>query len=502
MLMLSHLSRLRFAGLAAGLSAVSAELLLRHGTGIAIFAEIATDAVAYILRPRGFSYFLDRLGAEGKPLFFLSILSAQILAYVLLETALRPLLPSVGRGWAARAAAVGIRLALATTAYTAFTLLLILVTPADLPSGSAWTQYLLQAATVAALYAGIAEWSRGPSQPRVKFAGVDRSRRRVIMGAPGLILALGSFAVIGKEVWERRRAAPGLLSGQRTPEITPTADFYVVSKNLFDPHVDIARWSLRIGQMRLTDADMRALPAKEQIATMQCISNEVGGRLISTARWTGTPLREVLDRAGVPPTARYVVFTCADGYVESLPLDYALQPQVLLAYDMNGAPLTAEHGAPLRLIAPGKYGIKHPKWITAITFSEQEVAGYWAERGWTREARMKTSTRIDLPGDGSVLAPGLIEVSGIAFTGDRGVRQVEVSLDSGATWQSATVKPPLSPYSWVLWRLDSRIDREGGTDLVARTTDGGGDLQPSERKNPAPDGAQGGPKKYLFIQRR
>ncbi len=254
--------------------------------------------------------------------------------------------------------------------------------------------------------------------------------------------------------------------------------------------------------MRLTDADMRALPAKEQIATMQCISNEVGGRLISTARWTGTPLREVLDRAGVPPTARYVVFTCADGYVESLPLDYALQPQVLLAYDMNGAPLTAEHGAPLRLIAPGKYGIKHPKWITAITFSEQEVAGYWAERGWTREARMKTSTRIDLPGDGSVLAPGLIEVSGIAFTGDRGVRQVEVSLDSGATWQSATVKPPLSPYSWVLWRLDSRIDRKGGTDLVARTTDGGGDLQPSERKNPAPDGAQGWPKKYLFIQRR
>ena len=200
MLMLSRLSRLRFAGLAAGLSAVSAELLLRHGTGIAIFAEIATDAVAYILRPRGFSYFLDRLGAEGKPLFFLSILSAQILAYVLLETALRPLLPSVGRGWAARAAAVGIRLALATTAYTAFTLLLILVTPADLPSGSAWTQYLLQAATVAALYAGIAEWSRGPSQPRVKFAGVDRSCRRVIMGAPGLILALGSFAVIGKEV--------------------------------------------------------------------------------------------------------------------------------------------------------------------------------------------------------------------------------------------------------------------------------------------------------------
>ena len=500
--MLRRLIHVRITGVVAALSAVSAELLLRHVSGVAIYAEVATDAVAYLLRPRGFSYVLDRLGADGKPLFFLSVLAAQVLALVLLETVLRPLLPSVGRGWATRAAAFGLRLALATTAYAAFTLLLILLTPAGLPSDTSWAQYLLQAASAAALYAGIAEVSRGPSQPRVKFAGVDESRRRLIMGAPGLILALGSLAVIGREVWDRRRTTIGILSGQPTPEITPTADFYVVSKNLFDPHVDRERWSLQIGPLRLTQEDIRALPAQEQIATMQCISNEIGGRLISTASWKGTPLREVLDRAGIPPEARYVVFKCADDYVESLPLDYSLQTQVLLAYDMNGEPLTSDHGAPLRLIAPGKYGIKHPKWITALSFSEREVTGYWADRGWTREARMKTSTRIDIPGHGAVLEPGPTEISGIAFTGDRGVRQVEVSTDSGATWQSAALKPPLSPYSWVLWSLGANVEREGGTDLIARSTDGNGDLQPMERANPAPDGAQGWPSKYVFFRRR
>ena len=134
-----------------------------------------------------------------------------------------------------------------------------------------------------------------------------------------------------------------------------------------------------------------------------------------------------------------------------MPLEFALRDQVVLAYQMNGEQLTHKHGYPVRLLSPGHYGMMHPKWITDIMVMNEEVLGYWQQQGWSQEARMNTSVRIDLPSDGSKIAPEPTVVEGVAFSGDRGISRVEVSTDGGQTWADARLKPPLGPYTWVLW---------------------------------------------------
>jgi hypothetical protein len=159
----------------------------------------------------------------------------------------------------------------------------------------------------------------------------------------------------------------------------------------------------------------------------------------------------------------------------------------MLAYQMNGAPLPDKHGFPLRLLSPGKYGVKHPKWIIEILLLPDEKLGYWQLRGWTQEARMNTSVRIDVPSRDA--AAGDILIEGISFAGDRGISRVEVSTDGGKNWSDAALQPPLGPYTWVLWQYDWKSARAGETVLVARATDGEGVLQTDGVTQPFPDGA-------------
>jgi hypothetical protein len=176
-----------------------------------------------------------------------------------------------------------------------------------------------------------------------------------------------------------------------------------------------------------------------------------------------------------------------------VPLESALRDQVVLAYQMNGAPLTDKHGYPVRMLSPGIYGMMHPKWITDVMVMNEEVLGYWQQQGWSQEARMNTSIRIDLPADGSRITPETTVIEGIAFSGDRGISKVEVSTDGGATWVEARLKPPLGPYTWVLWdytwtppdEVDAKVS------IQARATDGDGELQTAEQSQPYPDGATG-----------
>ncbi len=177
-----------------------------------------------------------------------------------------------------------------------------------------------------------------------------------------------------------------------------------------------------------------------------------------------------------------------------MPLEFATRDQVVLAYQMNGEQLSDKHGFPTRLLSPGIYGMMHPKWITDIMLMDEEQKGYWQQQGWSQEARMNTSVRIDLPTDRSkVDAKTATVIEGISFSGDRGISKIEVSTDGGGTWDEAKLKPPLGPYTWVLWEYawTPSEDLLGRIKIEARATDGDGELQTDKLASPYPNGATG-----------
>jgi hypothetical protein len=281
--------------------------------------------------------------------------------------------------------------------------------------------------------------------------------------------------------------------------VTSNEDFYVISKNLIDPKVDGDGWRLRVTGAVQKPAEfdiaaIRALPSVEEYVTLQCISNEVNGNLMGNALWKGVPMRAFLQHLGVQTNARYVWFESEDDYTETIPIDFASQDGVMLAYEMNGEVLPQEHGFPLRLLAPGRYGMKQPKWIRRIALRIDEEAGYWSKRGWDTEAAMKTTTRIDVPHTADPVTAPSFRIEGVAFSGRRGIRSVEVSTDDGASWRPATLKDPLSPYTWVLWSFDwTDIPADERVRILARATDGEGKVQTAEKSVPFPSGASGYP---------
>ncbi|MEW6207317.1 MAG: molybdopterin-dependent oxidoreductase [Acidobacteriota bacterium] len=326
-------------------------------------------------------------------------------------------------------------------------------------------------------------------------------RRRVIRSVGYAVLAVGLYD-IGRSLFHtwfekgsgRVKGGDGVFPNidGLALEVTPTKDFYEVSKNPFDPQVDTSRWRLEVAglvneRMVFTYDEIRALPSVEQYATLACISNEVGGDLIGNALWRGVRLRDVLERAGLKEGIVDIVLTASDDYRDSIPLDRAMMEGTLLVYEMNGERLTSSHGFPLRLIVPGIYGMKNVKWIKRIEAVDFDFKGYWQRRGWDDRAEYQTMSRIDAPtGD----AKGEAVIAGIAFAGDRRVSKVEVSTDGGRTWEEAEIKAPMSPYTWSLWQK-RWTPSAGKHTVVVRATDGRGVTQTSQRSRPDPAGSTG-----------
>ena len=270
---------------------------------------------------------------------------------------------------------------------------------------------------------------------------------------------------------------PGL-----TTEVLSAKDFYTVSKNLIDPDVNVSSWSLKIDGLVQNPAtygfdDIKDLPFYSDYYTLQCISNEVGGDLWGNAHWKGVRLVELLSRAVLKAGIRKVVFHAEDGYTDSIPLDAALRPDAILAYEMNGEPLTKAHGYPARLLIPGIYGMKNVKWINRIELVDYDFKGYWMERGWSDVATYQTSTRIDTPQSRAQIKAGQVSLAGVTFAGGvRGIERVEVSLDNGASWEPAVLKPALSQNAWNLWVF--RKDLGPGTSMRVAVLYGAISLQP------------------------
>jgi DMSO/TMAO reductase YedYZ molybdopterin-dependent catalytic subunit len=284
-----------------------------------------------------------------------------------------------------------------------------------------------------------------------------------------------------------------------TPIVVPNDDFYRIDTRLGTPAIDAASWSLRIHGMvdrevTLDYAQLLAMPLIERYVTIACVSNEVGGRLVGNARWTGVRLRSVLDMAGMQPGASQLVGRSFDGWTAGFPtahLDGAGRDS-LIAVAMNGEPLPANHGFPARLIVPGLYGyVSATKWITQIELTTLEAFdAYWVPLGWAKEAPILTQSRVELPRPGASVTAGDVLFAGVAWAPTRGISRVEVELDQSGTWLPAALSAPLSGDAWVQWHATLPV-ASGVHVARVRATDGTGALQEPGPTPPAPDGARG-----------
>jgi DMSO/TMAO reductase YedYZ molybdopterin-dependent catalytic subunit len=296
-------------------------------------------------------------------------------------------------------------------------------------------------------------------------------------------------------------ALPGI-----TPRITANENHYTVDTTLVKPRVLIDEWRLDIkGEVQspfaLTYDQLLDLEAVEQIHTLECISNNVGGDLVSTALWTGVPLRDLLGRAQVKPGAFDVVFTSVDDYTDSIPIAKAMDERTLVAYLMNGKTVPQDHGYPARMLVPNIYGMKNVKWIRSIEVVNYDFIGYWQQRGWSDIAIVNTNARIDLPGRNARWTGGAITVGGIAFAGSRGISKVELSTDGGKSWGEATLEAAMGPLTWRRWTYAWTPSGAGPAKLIVRATDGTGNTETPVRRGPYPDGATGYDSLDVTVQR-
>lgn len=262
--------------------------------------------------------------------------------------------------------------------------------------------------------------------------------------------------------------------------ITPIEDFYAYTYHPQPPPV-IPVFQLRIfghveNELSLSLDDLKAMPVIEDMRTLECISNPVGGKLIGNAVWRGVPTAHLLDLAAVSPRAIELRFECADGYHTSIPVALARDPQSFLAYWMNGVPLPPEHGQPIRALWPGRYGQKQPKWITGIELIAEPHLGHWERQGWSNEAIIVPNSRIDHPNRRDVVELP-ITISGIAFANRSGVEKVDVSTDDGRSWHEAELIRAPSTLAWTEWRYEWAEAEPGSYIIRARVTDGEGRKQ-------------------------
>lgn len=479
-------------------AAIALTVFLRSVFGTRLLAEVLLDATTDGSSPENFSFLLKTLEELARPLLFVSVLLAQLAVYV---SVWRRTEGIDGHVWGVPKRELTAAL-VAAGVFVAATVLIGVFFDAELGSSTSGTEYVLVTLFAAIVFAltsrALEMWDAS-----ISGAPADSSRRLFLGNGPAVAIGILAVYVVGTQVLNTRKGGTqqGAHPGKPTEEITANEDFYKVSKNLIDPpKVDIGEWRLRVSGQVVSEADftieeLRAMPSVEQYATFQCISNEVGGYLMGTALWKGILLTDLLKLVQPLGSARNLWFESTDDYTENLPLSFAAMEGVMLAYDMNGVPLPQDHGFPLRLVAPGKYGMKQPKWILNIKVRSDAEDGYWTKRGWDTEADMQTSSRIDVPRDGERIEADSLRIEGVAFSGRRGIKKVEVSTDSGQSWQEATLKtPPLSEYTWVLWHFDwGSVPTSGVAKILARATDGRGDTQTTQRDFPFPKGATGYP---------
>jgi DMSO/TMAO reductase YedYZ molybdopterin-dependent catalytic subunit len=280
--------------------------------------------------------------------------------------------------------------------------------------------------------------------------------------------------------------------------VTSNADFYRIDTALSVPQLSRADWQLKIHGMvdreityRFEDLDR--FEVVEKLVTLTCVSNPVGGDLISNASWTGYRLRDLLAEAGVHSDADMVLSTSIDGFTAGTPVDALTDNRdALLAVGMNGEPLPTEHGYPARLVVPGLYGyVSATKWVVDLELTRFDRAeAYWTRLGWSPRGPIKTESRIDVPRSGQEVPQGPVTFGGVAWAQNRGVRAVEVRIDEG-DWRPADLGAGYSNDTWRLWSFNWQATKSGSHTITVRATDNTGAVQTADQADPVPDGATG-----------
>lgn len=331
---------------------------------------------------------------------------------------------------------------------------------------------------------------------------MDR-RRFITIGVAG-----GAWFVGLTKLYEKFASQPAasrirvedyLRLGERAAlaAITSNADFYITSKG-WAPQVKPAEWRLVVdglveNPLRLTLEQVKALPPLDRTLTLECIENRIGGPAIGNARWRGTALKPLLERTRPRKEAQAALLHAADGLTTGIPLERLLWEDNFLAYEMNGEPLPAAHGYPLRVFFPGKYGMKQPKWLTRIEFLPEHQLGFWEKRGWSDTAERQTRAVLDGPRTprGAKLSGRRFLLVGYAVADASGISSVEVSEDDGQSWQPTEIVSNPSPYVWTFWRYEWRPSAPGVHNLRVRAVNGRGEVQTATESGPWPQGATG-----------
>src|SRR5438132_6282074 len=314
-------------------------------------------------------------------------------------------------------------------------------------------------------------------------------RRAFVLGAIGVALAGGGVALARKLYRAATFSYDGTqYKGRIVQPITPNDQFYCVTKNVVDPRVNVQLWHLEIDGLVENPRvyrfdDLKMMNSVEQQTTLMCISNGLDAGLISNAVWKGVTLRDLLESVVPLSQAARVRFWGVDNYTDTIPLEKAMEPTTLVAYEMNGVPLPHRHGYPARIIVPGYFGEKHVKWLTRIEVTDANAKGFYETQGWGPDFIVPTRSRIDVPEHESRFSInellGPIEVKGLAFGGDRGISRVELSFDDGETWDDADIYYTGGDLAWSLWsaRGGWMPDEPDDYTIVVRATDGEGDVQ-------------------------
>ncbi len=363
-----------------------------------------------------------------------------------------------------------------------------------------------------------APWEK-PGRPKGRadeFEQHDLSRRRllvaaaavavgaVVVGGTGRVLAHSRAAV---EAARRKlklpiAARPAPVSADLkirgvAPWMTGVGDFYRIDTALAIPQILPRDWQVRVHGMvdreiTLTYQDLLDRGLKEAWITLCCVSNPVGGGLISNAQWSGVRIADVLAEAGVHPDADAVLSTSADNWTAGTPLAALTDDRdAMFAVAMNGEPLTPEHGFPVRMVVPGLYGyVSATKWVVDLEVTRfDRFSAFWTDRGWSANGPIKTESRIDVPSSGSNVKAGEVIVAGVAWAQHTGIDKVEVRIGAGE-WVEAKLAAEPTIDSWRQW-VYRWSATPGRHEIAVRATDTSGYTQTGDRVDVVPNGATG-----------